>query len=72
MSKPKLPKRPKQSASIATLENHIKSIRATEKKYKDQLAAAKKVVAEKKAIAAKRKSLNDAITKERAAYARMK
>ena len=72
MSKPKLPKRPKQSASIATLENHIKSIRATEKKYKDQLAAAKKVVAEKKAIAAKRKSLNDAITKERSAYARMK
>lgn len=72
MSKPKLPKRPKQSASIATLENHIKSIRATEKKYKDQLAAAKKVVAEKKAIAAKRKSLNDTITKERAAYARMK
>lgn len=72
MSKPKLPKRPKKSASIATLENHIKSIRAAEKKYRDQLAAAKKVVAAKKAEVAKRKSLNDAITNERAAYARMK
>ena len=72
MSKPKLPKRPKQSASIATLENHIKSIRETEKKYREKLAAAKKVVAAKKAEVAKRKALNDAITIERAAYARMK
>lgn len=72
MAKPKLPKRPKQSASISTLENHIKSIKATEKKYKDQLAAAKKVVAEKKAALAKRKALNEQITKERAAYARLK
>ena len=72
MSKPKLPKRPKQSASIQTLENHIKSVRATEAKYKAQLAAAKKVVAAKKAEVAKRKALNEAITKERAAYARMK
>lgn len=72
MAKPKLPKRPKQSASISTLENHIKSVRATEAKYKAQLAAAKKVVAAKKAEVAKRKALNEAITKERAAYARMK
>lgn len=72
MTKPKLPKRPKQSSSIATLEKHIQSIRATEKKYRAQLAAAKKVVAAKKAEVAKRKSLNDAITKERAAYARIK
>lgn len=72
MAKPKLPKRPKQSASIQTLENHIKSVRATEAKYKAQLAAAKKVVAAKKAEVAKRKALNEAITKERAAYARMK
>lgn len=72
MSKPKLPKRPKQSSSIATLEKHIQSIRECEKKYKAQLAAAKKVVAAKKAEVAKRKSLNDAITKERSAYARMK
>ena len=72
MAKPKLPKRPKQSASISTLENHIKSIKATEKKYKDQLAAAKKVVAEKKSALAKRKALNEQITKERAAYARLK
>lgn len=72
MTKPKLPKRPKQSASITTLEKHIQSIRATEKKYRAQLAAAKKVVAAKKAEVAKRKSLNDAITKERAAYARIK
>lgn len=72
MIKPKLPKRPKQSASIATLVNHMKSIRAAEMKYREQLAAAKKVVAAKKAEVAKRKSLNDAITKERAAYARMK
>lgn len=72
MTKPKLPKRPKQSSSIATLEKHIQSIRATEKKYRAQLAAAKKVVAAKKAEVAKRKSLNDAITKERAAYSRMK
>lgn len=72
MAKPKLPKRPKQSASIQTLENHIKSIRATEKKYKEKLAAAKKVVAAKKAEVAKRKALNDAITRERAAYSRMK
>lgn len=72
MTKPKLPKRPKQSASIATLENHIKSIRSTEAKYRAQLAAAKKVVAAKKAEVAKRKALNAAITKERAAYAHMK
>lgn len=72
MAKPKLPKRPKQSASISTLENHIKSIRECEKKYREKLAAAKKVVAAKKAEVAKRKSLNEAITKERAAYARMK
>ena len=72
MAKPKLPKRPKQSASIQTLENHIKSIRATEAKYRAQLAAAKKVVAAKKAEVAKRKSLNETITKERAAYERMK
>lgn len=72
MAKPKLPKRPKQSASISTLENHIKSVRATEAKYRAQLAAAKKVVAAKKAEVAKRKALNEAITKERAAYARMK
>lgn len=72
MTKPKLPKRPKQSASLATLENHIKSIKAVEKKYRDQLAAAKKVVAERKAATAKRKALNEQITKERAAYARMK
>ena len=72
MAKPKLPKRPKQSASISTLENHIKSVRATEAKYKAQLAAAKKVVDAKKAEVAKRKALNEAITKERAAYARMK
>ncbi len=72
MAKPKLPKRPKQSASIQTLENHIKSIKSAEAKYRAQLAAAKKVVAAKKAEVAKRKSLNEAITKERAAYARMK
>ena len=72
MKKPKLPKRPKQSASIATLENHIKSIKSTEAKYRAQLAAAKKVVATKKAEVAKRKSLKEAITKDRAAYARMK
>ena len=72
MAKPKLPKRPKQSASITTLENHIKSVRETEAKYRAQLAAAKKVVAAKKAEVAKRKALNEAITKERAAYARMK
>lgn len=72
MSKPKLPKRPKQSASIQTLENHIKSIKSAENKYRAQLAAAKKVVAAKKAEVAKRKSLNEQITKERAAYARMK
>ena len=72
MAKPKLPKRPKQSASISTLENHLKSVRATEAKYRAQLAAAKKVVAAKKAEVAKRKALNEAITKERAAYARMK
>ena len=72
MAKPKLPKRPKQSSSISTLENHLKGIRATEAKYRAKLAAAKKVVAAKKAEAAKRKSLNEAITKERAAYSRMK
>lgn len=72
MAKPKLPKRPKQSASIATLENHLKSVRATEAKFKSQLAAAKKVVAAKKAEVAKRKALNEVITKERAAYSRMK
>lgn len=72
MAKPKLPKRPKQSSSIGTLENHLKSIRETEKKFREKLAAAKRVVAAKKAEVAKRKALNDAITKERAAYARMK
>lgn len=72
MAKPKLPKRPKQSASISTLENHLKGIRETEKKYRAQLVAAKKAANEKKAAVAKRKSLNEQITKERAAYARMK
>ena len=72
MTKPKLPKRPKQSASIQTLESHIKSIKATEQKYRAKLAAAKKAAAEKKAAIAKRKALNEQITKERAAYARMK
>ena len=72
MAKPKLPKRPKQSASISTLENHLKGIKETEKKYREKLAAAKKVVADRKAEIAKRKALNEAITKERAAYARMK
>lgn len=72
MAKPKLPKRPKQSSSLATLEKHIQSIREAEKKYRAQLAAAKKAVAAKKAAVAKRKSLNEQITKERAAYARMK
>ena len=42
------------------------------KKFREKLAAAKRVVAAKKAEVAKRKALNDAITKERAAYARMK
>ena len=72
MAKPKLPKRPKQSASISTLENHLKSVHATEAKYRSQLAAAKKVVAAKKAEVAKRKSLNEQITKARASYNHMK
>ena len=71
MSKPKLPKRPKQSASIATLQNHIEKIKEAGKKYREQLTAAKKVVADKKAEIAKRKSLNEQITKERAAYAKL-
>lgn len=71
-AKPKLAKRPKQSASISTLERHLKSVKETEAKFRKQLAEAKKVVAERKAVAAKRKALNDQITKERAAYARMK
>lgn len=72
MAKPKLPKRPKQSASVATLEKHLDAIKKTEAAYKKQLAEAKKAADAKKAAVAKRKALNDKITKERAAYTRMK
>ena len=72
MAKPKLPKRPKQTAGVGSLEAHLKAIKSVEKKYREKLAAAKKAVAAKKAEFAKRKALNEAITKARAAYARMK
>lgn len=72
MAKPKLPKRPKATASVETLERHLKSIKDVEVKYRKQLADAKKAENAKKAAVAKRKSLNESITKARAAYSRMK
>ena len=70
--KPKLPKRPKATAGVCSLEQHLKAIKAVEKKYKAKLDAAKKADEAKKAEYKKRKALNDAITKAREAYARMK
>ena len=70
--KPKLPKRPKATAGIGSLENHLKAIKAVEKKYREKLVAAKKAVAAKAAAFKKRQALNSAIDKARAAYAKMK
>ncbi len=72
MAKPKLPKRPKATAGVGSLEQHLKAIKAVEKRYKAKLDAAKKAEEAKKAEFKKRKALNDAITKAREAYARMK
>ena len=72
MAKPKLPKRPKATSGIVSLEAHLKAIKAVEKKYREKLAAAKKAVAAKQKEFARRKALNAAIDKARAAYARMK
>lgn len=70
--KPKLPKRPKATAGIGTLENHLKAIKSVEKKYREKLQAAKKAIAAKAAAYKKREALNKAIDKARAEYARIK
>lgn len=70
--KPKLPKRPKSTAGVGSLEAHLKAIKAVEKKYREKLAAAKKAAAAKVAAYKKRAALNAAIDKARAAYAKMK
>lgn len=72
MAKPKLPKRPKATAGVGSLEAHLKAIKAVEKRYREKLTAAKKAVAAKQREYAKRMQLNKAIDKARAAYARMK
>ena len=72
MAKPKLPKRPKATAGVGSLEAHLKAIKAVEKKYREKLAAAKKATAQKAAALKKRVALNKAIDKARAEYARMK
>ena len=72
MAKPKLPKRPKATAGVGSLEAHLKAIKAVEKRYREKLATAKKAVAAKQREYAKRLALNKAIDKARAAYARMK
>ena len=70
--KPKLPKRPKATAGIGALENHLKAIKAVEKKYREKLATAKKAIAARAAAYKKREALNKAIDKARAEYARIK
>jgi hypothetical protein len=72
MAKPKLPKRPKATAGVGSLEAHLKAIKAVEKRYREKLANAKKAVAAKQREYAKRVALNKAIDKARQAYARMK
>ena len=72
MAKPKLPKRPKATAGIGSLEQHLKAIKTVEKKYREKLAAAKKAEAQKVAALKKRIALNKAIDKARAEYQRMK
>ena len=72
MAKPKLPKRPKATAGIGSLEQHLKAIKSVEKKYREKLAAAKKAEAQKVAALKKRIALNKAIDKARAEYQRMK
>lgn len=70
--KPKLPKRPKATAGVGSLEAHLKAIKAVEKKYRERLAAAKKAAAAKVAAYKKRVALNKAIDNARAAYAKLK
>ena len=72
MAKPKLPKRPKATSGIGSLEAHLKAIKAVQKKYREKLRAAQ--LAEKQKLAAfkKRVALNKAIDKARAEFARMK
>ena len=72
MAKPKLPKRPKATAGVGSLEAHLKAIKAVQKKYREKLAAAKKAAAAKTAAFKKRVALNKAIDKARAEFARMK
>lgn len=72
MAKPKLPKRPKATAGVGSLENHLKAIKKIEKKYREKVAAAKKAIAAKQAEYKRRAALNAAIDKARAAYAKMK
>ena len=72
MAKPKLPKRPKATAGVGSLENHLKAIKKIEKKYREKVAAAKKAIAAKQAEFKRRAALNKAIDNERAAYAKMK
>ena len=72
MAKPKLPKRPKATAGVGSLEAHLKAIKSVEKKYREKLSAAKKAEKAKLAAFKRRTQLNKAIDKARAEYARMK
>lgn len=72
MAKPKLPKRPKATAGVGSLEAHLKAIKSVEKKYREKLSAAKKAEKAKLAALKRRNQLNKAIDKARAEYARMK
>ena len=72
MAKPKLPKRPKATAGVGSLEAHLKAIKSVEKKYREKLSAAKKAEKAKAAALKRRNQLNKAIDKARAEYARMK
>ena len=72
MAKPKLPKRPKATAGVGSLEAHLKAIKAVEKKYREKLKAAQAAAKAKMAAYKKRVALNKAIDKARADYAKMK
>lgn len=70
--KPKLPKRPKATAGVGSLEAHLKAIKAVEKKYREKLKAAQAATKAKLAAYKKRVALNKAIDNARAAYAKLK
>ena len=72
VKKMSLPKRPKATAGIGSLENHLKAIKKIEKKYREKVALAKKAIAAKQAEYKRRQALNSAIDKARAAYAKMR